>query len=144
MKRATTLVSLAALLCTAWSSVWAECSSTLVDAGVLTTVTVTAGPQEFCTWGDSNPNNSRALSVAGVAVPGILGTLASVSVSSVHSNGTGYTYSPASCGISTLPTCAKLVTTPTSALAPSYRECSVHNDIGGPSATATCIFQRIL
>src|SRR5690349_4096420 len=53
-------------------SAWATCTTSVVDLGLLTTVTVTASTDEDCRWMDNNPNNARLLSMVGTAVPRLL------------------------------------------------------------------------
>lgn len=146
MKPLTPSLSLLFLACAASGSSWAACSHTVVDAGLVTTVTVTSGANEYCDWSDNNPNSSsRTLSVAGVVVPA-LGQPVDVAFysQSIAQSGSDRELNAAACHANGL-TCAGLDTGAfsQSPQTPLSRLCAANNESAALSATATCVFQRL-
>lgn len=108
---------------------------------------MTAGPGDSCGWEDENPHNAVLVSVAGLVVPALGVTVnAHFSAGAIHlgDNNNAELFS-ASCGDNLL-VCIDLTLgaksqVPNGVLA---RFCSADNRTNSISATATCVFQRIV
>lgn len=142
-----TYLRITALLLCITSPGWvqAACNSSVVDVGLVTTVTVTmTGNDGKCEWTDNNPNTSSARSVAGATTAlGASGrffhTASSIGViSSSHAN----------CDTAPLTAIACTGTAEQGDLIHDpLRECKVVRDApaltGIQSATSVCVFSNL-
>lgn len=144
MKLVIPAMSLLCLSAVASPSAWAVCSTNVVDVNLLTTVTVTAGPRETCVWQDNNPNNSRTLSIAGVAVPAPLSSTSATFEAASFSVPVSTTVGDvAACGFSNFLACSAGPSTFPAGGTAIKRICKSENDSNALSATATCVFEGI-
>lgn len=144
MQSKTLALSFAVLASAAPASAWAVCSTSLVDLNLITTVTVTAGPNENCEWRDGNPNNSHTVSVAGIVVPApLLPAQAEFAAHSVANYAYGKVARLATCHTTALP-CTETFLLPLDVPIdrPLERYCQAFNTSVALSATATCVFER--
>lgn len=125
----------------------ATCTNNVVDAGALTTVTITATEDENCFWSDANASASNLLSVAAVTVPALgkaqMGTAEAISFGRI---GNSLEYSAANCVTEGLVlVCSDLVldTEGASGHLPNYRNCLASNK-DATLVTATCVFTTAL
>lgn len=142
MKHKTLAYSLLALASTASAQAWAACTTAVVEADGITTVTVTATLGDNCSWADNNPNNSIAFQLDGVAVINPLSPIiiSGFSASAVNQDANGvrresklYCTSSTACA----DTFSHYISVPPSQ--PKQRICAA---VGAAalSAIATCIF----
>lgn len=143
MKHITLALSLLALAASATSSAWATCNTNVVDVALVTTVTVTAGPNDSCEWRDNNPNNYVALTVAGLVVPALLTQVdATFDISPTAEWEDALISNSAQCRAQLLGCSAAAPLPDTAGTGASEgRLCKVVNHTASTSATATCIFE---
>lgn len=147
MNRALPALSLPALALAliAPASASPACTTSVVDVGLLTTVTVTAATDEDCRWDDNNPNNARLLSMVGSVVPILLQTN-TVDFKAGSSTKVGQTWvlRVAGCGGANIPGCTGEVfligEDPSGA---NYRDCHSENT-HALSSTNICVFERLV
>lgn len=144
MKHLVLGLTLLAVSCGVSPAVWAACGTTVVDVGVVTTVTVSAGPNESCDWLDENANNASLLSVAGVVVPAPLRPVnATIQAHSVSTIDNGNVVASASCQVTGLVCAQESHGIPAGQNDTKLRYCSVDNESAALSATATCVYQAL-
>lgn len=144
MKHARLALPLLTLSFAMSGSAWAACTTSAIDAGVLTTVTVTSGPSGFCEWMDNNPNNAIIVNVTGVVVPalGVMVDADFISQAVAVEANLRKQY-VASCHVSALTCTANQSSGSAPPNAPFFRHCAVDNKSASTSATATCIYYRL-
>lgn len=146
--------TLIALLCLAGASPFvasATCSTNIVTVGPVTTVTVSAGPNENCEWTELGGITSPVVSVAGVMVPALLGGSSATytAIAILRYDSSSFLLSSADCSTSGLVlACTDLAPTEDIHVGgipddETKRGCFVENNSSAISATATCIFQSL-
>ncbi|WP_139381358.1 hypothetical protein [Pseudoxanthomonas indica] len=121
------------------------CTISVVDVGLVTTVTVTAATDEDCRWDDNNPNNARLLSVVGAVVPNLLaGYSADFQAASTHKVGEKWQLRLARCSVFNIPGCAgEASLVAEDSYGPNYRDCWSENE-QALSSTNVCVFERVV
>lgn len=140
MKHTTLCLSLLALGCATSSSAWALCVNVVEKIGSRALVTITAGPNDHCTWSDNNPDGMVIRAVTANAVG--LSINASIIGSSIMNDDGHQVISMASCTATSVTGCSADRDFSVIGESPfQERQCLFSNNNGALVAIGTCEFE---